>query len=171
MTDLEIKAADLLLQYGNPDKSMRTTYCLKFEQIPDITPEILNRASLYLKKYEFAKLSEQGVNKMYTLTPDGYDFALTKASFSKILQQEETVKVKQLEKEELDWKHKSLQIEELTFRIKNIEEMQTRQIQFWESGIRRDERQRWQYLLTTMISGAAFIIAVLSLLASILKMK
>lgn len=171
MTNLETKSADLLLEHGSPDKPMRIDYFLRIKPIPHVTPNDLNIASLYLEKYGFAKLSELGVNKMYKLTSDGYDFARSGKSFSEFLKQENDKKSKQLEKEELDWKHKSLQIEELTFRIKNLEEMQARQITFWESGVRRDERQKWQYWLTTMVAGGAFIIAVLSLLSNILLRK
>lgn len=69
--------------------------------------------------------------------------------------QEKTEKeAKQLEKEEQDRKHKNLQIEDLEFRLKTVEDMQERQKRFWA-----------KQNISLFISGLSLIVAFIALIA------
>ena len=56
-------------------------------------------------------------------------------------------------KEQRDDNIKDLQLKELNWKIDKMQNMQT---EFWQSGINRDNRQKWQFWLTIAVSALAF---------------
>lgn len=152
MTKLEIKAADLLLEYGNPNKSIKVDYCINVKMVPYMTKEILITASLYLKEYGFVELSDLGVNKMYTLTTSGYDYYRSGKRIGDYLQEQSDKEAKRIAKEEQDEHHKNLQIRDLDEKL-NI--MNVEQRDFWKA-------QKQKNVQTTLI---AIISAVFSFIA------
>ncbi len=94
---------------------------------------------------------------MIFLTPKGEQFQKSGKSYADYLDE----KRKKAERDEL---HKDLQIKDLEIKLKSVEEMQERQKVFWESGIARDNRQKWQFWITWFLSGAAFLMGIFNLI-------
>lgn len=74
--------------------------------------------------------------------------------YADFLQEKTEKEAKQLEKEEQDRKHKNLQIEDLEFRLKTVEDMQERQKRFWA-----------KQNISLFISGLSLIVAFIALIA------
>jgi len=94
---------------------------------------------------------------MIALTPKGEQFQKTGKSYADYLEEKR-------KKAERDDRHKDLQIQDLEIKLKSVEEMQERQKVFWESGIARDNRQKWQFWITWFLSGAAFLMGIFNLI-------
>ncbi len=92
----------------------------------------------------------------------------TISDFWKEITEKET---RQHEKEIREEYKSELQIQDLKFRMETIEEMQKQQKVFWESGIRRDNRQRWQFWLTLILAAGGFLLGIINFVKDIILPK
>jgi len=155
---IEIRAANLLLDYGNPSKPIRINTCLEFITESDkteITPILLITTSLFLQEYGFAELSELGANKMYKLTTWGFDYFRSGKQFEERLKELEEKEAEQLRKDERDEKTKDAQLQKLEAELLVLKDMQAEQRDFWKA-------QKAKNIQTTLI---AIISALFSLVA------
>ncbi len=116
-------------------------------------PKDTIRIAKYLVDEDLIKFN----SGMIFLTPKGEQFQKSGKSYADYLDE----KRKKAERDEL---HKDLQIKDLEIKLKSVEEMQERQKVFWESGIARDNRQKWQFWITWFLSGAAFLMGIFNLI-------
>jgi len=175
LTDAQILAADAILEMCNINgtvtpfhilgKSNSNRWGLEIDKICDAADFLLDAEVIKLtsdndkdgKEYMFTNIGE----KQYQKGKRTIDY------LNELIEHE----AKQHAKEERDEKTKDAQLEKLMAELTVLKDMQAEQRMFWKSGMERDERQKWQYWLTTMIAGAAFIIAVFSLWLNILSRK
>lgn len=176
LTDAQIMAADAILEMCNINGSASpfrvlgrnndNSWGLEIDEIID--------AADFLIKVGIIKPISTNVKDghiEYMFTSIGEKEYIKGKRTVQYLQEEADKEAKQLAIEERDEKTKDAQLQKLEAELAVLKDMQNEQRKFWQSGIERDKRQRWQYWLTTLVAGAAFIIAVLSLLADILKLK
>lgn len=77
----------------------------------------------------------------------------------------------QLKREERDEATKNLQLQKLEAEMAVLKQMQNEQRFFWQSGIDRDKRQRWQYWLTLFLAGGGFLLGVINFVKDVLLRK
>lgn len=172
MSNNQIKAAEAILRIGSFGGS--TTFSEVFGQninegwdIDDITS-----AAEYLEANKFINMiTTKNGGYQYRLTPMGNKFREDGKSIADFIAGEKQKELKAIQKEERDDLHKKLQIEELEIKVKSLEDMQERQKTFWESGIERDKRQKWQFWLTLFLAGAAFLMSVFNFVKDIILPK
>lgn len=87
---------------------------------------------------------------MIALTPKGEQFQKSGKSYGDYLEEKKM-------KAERDDRHKELQIQDLETKL-NL--MNAEQLKFWH-------RQRWQFWLTIMVAGAAFILSIINFVKSL----
>ncbi len=85
------------------------------------------------------------------LTPKGEQFQKSGKSYADYLKEKQS-------KAERDDRHKDLQILDLETKL-NL--MNAEQLKFWH-------RQRWQFWLTIMVAGAAFILSIINFIKSLI---
>lgn len=143
LSDLEIRAADAILQTGNDVKNMPINYCLGLPKHSDISEVILNYMARILDEEGFIKLSNQDDSLLYTVKPKAHKYATLGKSYADFLQEEAEKQAKVDEKEKLDEKIKDLQHQELQQKVEHIN---PGQLQFWKDLAIR----HWQLTLLAM---------------------
>ncbi len=159
LTENEIKAADAILNYATMDGVSKTNIW-NFNKKNGITEIDIIHAAAHLDEHRFITIFKRVNEPMYKLESKGLTFARSGKSYVDHLKEETERIAKQGEKDNLDWQHKLKQIEELEIKLKTLEIMQIKQQEFWESGINRDYRQKWQFIWTFMIAAAGFLLSI-----------
>ncbi len=163
MTDNEIKAADWAISIATIHG--RSTEGLN--RAPGVDREVLKelkRIAAYVERDGLIEVNKVGGYDNYKLTPDGDEFKRSGKKYADFLAMKEQKELRQIEKEKRDDQHKDLQIEKLLIELKVIKDMQNEQRVFWQSGIERDKRQKWQFWITWFLSGAAFLMSIFNLI-------
>lgn len=160
MTQEEIAGADLLFKYSS---TQHPTQWDKVNQaMRDMGYGVVHaeNAAKFLLEAGYLHTFHGEIR----LTTKGLQFQRSEKSYGDLLAEEAEKKAKQREKEEIEVQRTILQMQELEIKVKTLEDMQERQKAFWESGMERDRRSKWQFWLTLMLSGAAFILGVINYL-------
>lgn len=153
MTEREVQAADIIIENS-------TLFGTNSLQVLDLFEDYVNRedartdmknAALYLEGDGLLKIElYHGMHMKYILTPKGQDLKSKGKNYTVYSQEKES-------RSERDDRHKDLQILDLEMKI---DTMNKEQLMFWN-------RQRWQFWLTLMVAGAAFILSVINFVKSI----
>ncbi len=95
---------------------------------------------------------------LYKLTRKGFELKESGKGYQNYLDDEAEKKRKQTEREERDEQIKIYQYEDLK---RKVTEINDEQLKFWR-------RQRWQFWLTLMVAGAAFILSTINFVKSLI---
>ncbi|MEZ4942582.1 MAG: hypothetical protein R3D58_17035 [Saprospiraceae bacterium] len=128
-------------------------------------------AADFLKEHDLIDIRETKTQVDYLLSKKGARLKQAGKTLSDYLNEIDEQEAKQQEKERREDYKSDLQIQDLEFRMKTIEEMQERQKVFWDSGIRRDNRQRWQFWLTLILAAGGFLLGIINFVKDIILPK
>ena len=110
-------------------------------------------------------------NKTYELTDFGREVLMKHSNFIKYFKAQAGEDAKQLANEERDEKTKNAILKKLEAELLVLKDMQAEQRTFWQSGIDRDNRQRWQFCLTLTLAIGGFILGIINFVKSIVLPK
>ncbi|MCC7245629.1 MAG: hypothetical protein IT269_08120 [Saprospiraceae bacterium] len=156
LNENEIKASDIILRLSNINGVSKTQiwHAGKESGITDI--DIIHAAA-HLEKYDFITSYKRVNEPMYKLNTKGLEFARSGKSYVEYLSELKKEEQNKRIKDELDFKLKSFQLEDLVFRLKTIEDMQERQKKFWG-----------KQNLSLLIAIGAFLLSILNFIKDIL---
>lgn len=155
VTDDEIKAADVIILYA----SMSETNADIVSNLSGGNRNAVSNAAQYLKEDGFIEILQSSTwPDLYKSTAIGIDFQKGGKKYADYLEEKAAKAKQKSEKDELDLRHKLLQIKELETKLEVINK---EQLKFWY-------RQRWQFWLTIMVAGAAFILSIMNFIKSLI---
>jgi predicted transcriptional regulator len=159
---IQIQVADAILDACTENGT--TTPSRIFGRTISLEPDIedITIAADFLKDHGLIEIFETKTQNDYRLTKNGAKFKREGKTCSDFLKSIAETENQQIDKQRREDYKSELQIQDLEFKIKTIEDMQERQKVFWESGIERDNRQKWQFWLTLMLAAAGFILGIIN---------
>lgn len=161
MTQKEIEAADILIKGATSHGVLYTSLFHPDEEKEAFRP-ITNVAVKYLKEEGLLEVFQHHESSfLYRLTAKGLDLQRSGKNYSDYLEE-------QKQKAERDNLHKDLQIQKLEAEMLVLKDMQAEQRTFWQSGIDRDNRQRWQFWLTLLLAGGGFLLGIINFVKSMI---
>jgi predicted transcriptional regulator len=171
LTQMQIQAADAILNACTEEGT--TTPSRIFGKLVTFEPDIedITIAADFLRDQELIVIFETKTQNDYRLTPKGSKFKREGKTTTDLLTGMYEEEIKQIEKQSREDYKNELQIQDLEFRIKTVEEMQERQKVFWESGMDRDNRQKWQFWLTMILAAAGFLLGIINFAKDIFLRK
>lgn len=154
ITNDEIKAADVIITYA----SMSETNADIVSNLSGGNLKAVLNAAQYLKEDGFIEILQASTwPEWYKATAKGINLQKSGRKYVDYLAEKSAEAKKRSERDALDLKHKILQIEDLETKLEIINK---EQLKFWH-------RQRWQFWLTIMVAGAAFILSVINFIKSL----
>ena len=120
--------------------------------------EVVKGAAEYLRHSGLIEVIEKKGFITYKLTPKGVRLQTSGKGYQHFLEQEGEKQYLQEQKEKQDALHKNLQIQDLETKLTV---MNQEQLKFWN-------RQKWQFGLTLLLSGAAFVLSVINFIKTMI---
>ena len=167
MTEEEIKAADWIIKNASWDvMTLPEMGGFAIDVIMNLDNTIY--AAERLKNAGLLETSNRGEAVAYKLTEKAIKFKQSSESFRNYLQEEAEKEAIQKAKDERDEKAKDAQLKKLEAELAVLKDMQNEQRMFWQSGIARDKRQRWQFQWTFILAAAGFLLSIINFLKDII---
>jgi len=157
MTEEEIKAADLILKYATPTGITVKRIQIKVG-VPEVKQSSLHSAALYLKDDGLIEIDNSSTvdHAKLKLTSPGLEFKASEKRYADYLVEKAEKAKKQSIKEDMDWKHKKLQVQDL---ITKLNEINPEQLDFWRSQKKRNKQ-------ATAIAAIGLLFSLMALLKS-----
>jgi hypothetical protein len=119
LSELEIRAADAILQSGNDVKNMPVNYCVKFPKHSDISDVVLNFMAKCLEEDGLIDLTSEGDFLFYKLKPKAHQYQPTNGKSYADFLQEKAKKETDLEEKE------GLSLQDLRDKVRDLNPAQS----------------------------------------------
>jgi len=167
----QIKAADAILEMCDRNGTASPFHIFGIINVNGWEIDEITSAAEFLIVAELIKSVSTRVkdenNFEYMFTDIGEKFYRKGKRTVDYIEAEAEKESEQQRKNVRDEKTKDAQLQKLEAELLVLKDMQTEQRIFWQSGIDRDNRQRWQFWLTLLLAAGGFLLGIINFVKDI----